>query len=92
MRRELTYEMRVAATDRMKTDEEKAKKEKEKLEKLEKERLRRMEMDVDNGASSKKEQNESNTGDGLGVNFEVDDTLMQSSEEELGEDDEDVVR
>ena len=54
MRRELTYEMRVAATDRMKTDEEKAKEEKEKLEKLEKERLRRMEMDVDNGASVKK--------------------------------------
>ena len=91
MRRELTYEMRVAATDRMKTDEEKAKEEKEKLEKLEKERLRRMEMDVDNGASSKKGQNESNTGDGLGVNFEVDDSLMQSSEEEFGEDDEDVV-
>ena len=90
MRRELTYEMRVAATDRMKTDEEKAKEEKEKLEKLEKERLRRMEMDVDNSASSKKEQNESNTGDGLGVNFEVDDTLMQSSEEDIGDDDEDV--
>ena len=48
-------------------------------------------MDVDNGASSKKGQNESNTGDGLGVNFEVDDSLMQSSEEELGEDDEDAL-
>ena len=38
MRRELTYEMRVAATDRMKTDEEKAKEEKENW-KVEKERL-----------------------------------------------------
>ena len=82
LRRGLTYDARAAAADRMKTDEEKAKEEKEKLEKLEKARLKRMEEDVDTGGSSKKSASETNNGDGLGVNFQFDESFMPESSEE----------
>lgn len=50
--RELTFEARGRATDRMKTPEERAREEKEKLEALEAERVRRMSARSSQGSSA----------------------------------------
>jgi nucleolar protein 14 len=67
IRRGLVFDARAAASDRMKTEEEKAKEEKERLEKMEAARLKRMSEDGDETASAKPMR-----GDDLGVNYAVD--------------------
>ena len=82
--RALGYEARAAATDAMKTDEQRAKEEKEKLEKLEGERLKRMVQDGALGSG----HHERLDGDDLDVNYVQESGLQSSSSSsELDSDD-----
>lgn len=86
--RELAFEMKGKATDRLKTPEEIAKEEKERLEQLERERLRRMQGDVSEDESEDQEE-EGEEEDEEGEEGEEGEEEVDGEEEDEDDDEED---
>lgn len=87
--KELAYEARAKATDRMLTKEEIARKQRERLEFLESERVKRMTQEVDSDGEEAVEKAGESDDDGEGLEGDLDGNLDFDSDGERGDDSDD---